>query len=147
MGLIEMKKFTFEQWKIFSFTAFFLTVQIVSALLALPLVAIATMIVFRNISTCIVALIDWLVFKREFTVSAVAALVMTTVGMLVYAWNDINYNFMGYIWLLVNAVVTVMNTFWNKIYISAYAEQKKQTTQGISLIQQTETLPLIIALV
>jgi len=102
-GMVRIEPLKFEQWKIFMFSAVFLSVQIVSSLMALPLVAIATTIVFRNISTCIVALIDWAVFGKEFTAPTVASLLITTLGMFLYAWNDVNYNFMGYIWLAVNA--------------------------------------------
>ena len=49
--------------------------------------------------------------------------------------------------LLVNAAATVSNTIWNKVYITKYAtETKEQTTYGISLIQQVETLPIFAAL-
>lgn len=145
-GFVEIKPLALHQWKIFMFAAVFLTVQIVSSLMALPLVAIATTIVFRSISTCVVALLDWAIFGKVFSAGTVAALVMTSVGMLVYAWNDVNYNFYGYMWLMVNASATVANTFWNKIYISSFTKKKEQTTEGISLIQQTETVPLILGL-
>lgn len=145
-GSTEIKPMKSEQWRTFMVTAVFLTTQIVSSLLALPLVAIATTIVFRNLSTCAVAVIDWACFGKRFSTATASALLLATTGMCIYAGSDVNYDFMGYIWLLVNATATVLNTFWNKFYISSYTQRGEQTTAGISLIQQTETLPLVIAL-
>ena len=39
---------------------------------------------------------------------------------------------------------TIANTFWNKVFITKYTKELKvQTSYGVSLIQQIETLPII----
>jgi hypothetical protein len=43
--------------------------------------------------------------------------------------------------------LAVGNTIWNKIYITKYAtETKEQTTYGITIIQQVETLPIFMTM-
>ena len=104
-------------------------------------------IVFRNAATIAGAGIDYAFFGKTFSKASAASLGVTTIGMAFYAGNDLNYSTVGYFWLLVNAIATLANIFWNRVYISAYTKTKEQTTQGITFIQQVETLPIMMVLV
>ena len=146
-GFIDFKEFKARQWKIFSVNAIFLTMQIVTSLQALPLVAIATVVAFRNMCTVVIAFVDYTFFGNRFSNSQIVGLCVTTIGMIIYAGQDINFNFWGYMWLLGNSFATVSNTFWNKVYITKFTRELKiQTSFGVSLIQQVETLPLVIVM-
>ena len=147
LGMMEMKPITGQQWRVFAATAFFLTMQIMTSLKALPYVAIATVVVFRNTCTVIIAIIDYCFFGNKFSKLQMASLALTTVGMLIYAGQDINFDLVGYLWLVGNSVATIANTFWNKVFITRYTKELKiQTSYGVSLIQQIETLPLVFVL-
>jgi len=146
-GFVEMKAFSMLQWRVFAGSAFFLTMQILTSLKALPLVAIATVVTFRNMCTVIIAIVDYMCFGTKFNIPMVAALCLTTVGMIIYASRDVNYNKMGYLWLFGNSIATIVNTFWNKVYITKYTRELKiQTSFGVSFIQQVETLPIVFCL-
>ena len=146
-GFIDFKEFKARQWKIFSVNAIFLTMQIVTSLQALPLVAIATVVAFRNMCTVVISFVDYTFFGNRFSNSQIVGLCVTTIGMIIYAGQDINFNFWGYMWLLGNSFATVSNTFWNKVYITKFTRELKiQTSFGVSLIQQVETLPLVIVM-
>jgi drug/metabolite transporter (DMT)-like permease len=147
MKLLDIKPISGEQWKIFSVCAIMLVCQIISMLYALPLVAIATTVVFRNAATVAIAFIDWAFFGKKFTMSTVSGLVLATAGMTIYAINDVSFDAVGYFWLSVNAAATVVNTFWNNVYVKEFKKKKQQTPFGVSLVQQVETLPIIICLV
>lgn len=126
---------------------FFLAMQILTSLKALPLVAIATVVAFRNTCTVVIAMIDYFFFGTKFSQPMMYALALTTVGMLIYAFQDINFNFYGYMWLLGNSLATIINTFWNKVYITKYTKELKiQTSYGVSFIQQAETIPIVLFL-
>jgi drug/metabolite transporter (DMT)-like permease len=144
--MADIKEFSMDQFVTFSVCAICLTGQIVSMLYALPLVAIATTVVFRTIVLVTVAFLDWMFFGYKFKTTTLVSLVVATIGMVIYAVNDINYNFEGYMWLLVNSSVTCMLTFWNRFYITRYKKEGIQTPTGISLVQQIETIPIILAL-
>lgn len=147
MGMMQMKPITGQQWKVFAATSFFLTMQIFTSLKALPYVAIATVVVFRNACTVIISIVDYCFFGNKFNKLQVASLAVTTVGMLIYAGQDINFNLVGYLWLVGNSVATIANTFWNKVFITRYTKELKiQTSYGVSLIQQIETLPIVFVL-
>jgi len=147
LGMLEMKPITGQQWRVFAATAFFLTMQIFTSLKALPYVAIATVVVFRNTCTVIIAIIDYCFFGNKFNKLQMASLAVTTIGMLIYAGQDINFDLVGYLWLVGNSVATIANTFWNKVFITKYTKELKiQTSYGVSFIQQIETLPIVFVL-
>ena len=147
LGMLEMKAFAAQQWKVFAVSSFFLAMQILTSLKALPFVAIATVVAFRNMCTVVIAIIDYLAFGNKFSKPQMMSLVVTTIGMIIYAVQDINYNAVGYLWLVGNSVATIINTFWNKFYITHYTKELKiQTSYGVSFIQQIETLPIVFVL-
>jgi len=146
-GFLEMKAFTWQQWRIFLVSAFFLAMQILTSLKALPLVAIATVVAFRNMCTVVIAIVDYFFFGTKFSLRQILALGITTIGMVIYASRDVNFDFMGYMWLVGNSLATILNTFWNKVFITKYTRELKiQTSYGVSLIQQVETLPIVLFL-
>ncbi|CAB9523308.1 Solute carrier family 35 (UDP-glucuronic acid UDP-N-acetylgalactosamine dual transporter), member D1 [Seminavis robusta] len=143
-GFLEMKPFAMKQWQIFGVCSFFLAMQILTSLKALPYVAIATLVAFRNTCTVAIAVIDYFFFGNKFSQAQIASLAVTTVGMILYALQDVNFNLVGYMWLFGNSLATIFNTFWNKIYITHYTKELKiQTSYGVSFIQQIETLPIV----
>jgi len=146
-GFLEMKPFSMLQWRVFLGSALFLTVQILTSLKALPLVAIATVVAFRNMCTVIIAIIDYFCYGTKFSSNMVFALLVTTIGMIIYASRDVNYDPMGYFWLVGNSIATIASTFWNKVFITKYTRELKiQTSFGVSFIQQLETLPIVFCL-
>lgn len=146
-GILEMKPFAGQQWKVFAVSSFFLAMQILTSLKALPYVAIATVVAFRNTCTVVIAIIDYTFFGTKFSQEQLGALGLTTFGMVIYAMQDINFNMIGYLWLVGNSVATIFNTFWNKFYITHYTKELKiQTSYGVSFIQQVETLPIALLL-
>merc|ERR1711862_20160 len=124
-GFLEMKAFSWLQWRVFSMSAFLLTMQILTSLKALPLVAIATVVTFRNMCTVVIAIVDYFYFGTKFSLRMIVALGLTTIGMVVYASRDVNFNFMGYMWLTGNSLATICNTFWNKVFITKYTREMK----------------------
>lgn len=143
LQLAEIKPITFEQWKIFSMCALLLSIQIITMLYALPRVAIASTVVFRNIAMVVVAVVDYLFFGKAFSVGSACGLLVATIGMTLYAANDINFDLVGYLWLTANAAATVVNTFWNNVFIKQFKQRGAQTPHGVSLVIQTETLPIV----
>jgi len=92
-------------------------------------------------------MIDYTFFGTKFSREQIWSLALTTLGMIVYALQDINFNLVGYLWLVGNSVATIFNTFWNKFYITHYTKELKiQTSYGVSFIQQVETLPIVLVL-
>ena len=59
-GCLDTRAFTLAQVRTFLLPSVFLTLEMYTSLLALPYVAIATTVIFRNVSLFVVAFFDWL---------------------------------------------------------------------------------------
>jgi len=140
LGWMETKPFTAQQLKTFLLPSLFVTLEMYTSLLALPHVAIATTVVFRNASLVMVALIDWAFMGTRFTVVSSVGLALIVGGSLIYADEDITFDEDGYFWLGINAFVYVFACFYNKYYIT----KSLQTPVGIALITNTASLPCIL---
>ena len=140
MGKIVFKPFTSRQVRIFFFSSVLLALQIVTALLALDHVAIATVAIFRNLSMLLVGIIDTVVFKTPMGPEKGAALMLVVAGSIIYAGFDANYSSVGYFWQTCNSVIYIVNTFYNKIYQTALQRGNEQTAEGNALVEQCWTL-------
>ena len=67
LGIFKIHSFTKAQFRMFFFPTFLFVGMLATSLIALPYVSIATTVVFRAISTCLVAVGDFLFFKRRFS--------------------------------------------------------------------------------
>ena len=139
-GWLETKPFTLSQVKTFLLPSLFVTLEMYTSLLALPYVAIATTVIFRNASLVVVALTDCSCMGTRFSVVSWVGLALIVGGSLVYADKDITYDETGYFWLSINAFVYIFACFYNKYYIT----KSLQTPVGIALITNTASLPCIL---
>lgn len=139
-GYLETKPFTLSQLKTFMLPSLFVTLEMYTSLLALPHVAIATTVIFRNASLVVVALADCSCMGTRFSAVSWVGLALIVGGSFVYADEDITYDETGYFWLGINAFVYIFACFYNKYYIT----KSLQTPVGISLITNTSSLPCIL---
>lgn len=136
-GYIKVNPITRSQVKIFLASSVLKVLQVVTSLLALPLVAIATVMVFRNIAIVITAVVDLMFFGTKFNFRCVLALALVVVGSLVYTGFDVNFNAQGYMWLALNTFLYVVSVIYNKVFQTRLQEAKAQTAQGNALIEQS----------
>ena len=138
LGQFNIKPITREQVKVFFVPTVVKIMQMYTSLRAFPLVAVATVVVFRNISTCAVAVCDRVIMKEPIGMRKWKAVAAIMLGVTIYAYRDINYDFYGYMWLLLNSAVFVFNTMWNRMF----CKKTEQTSDGINLIQQVHYVAL-----
>jgi drug/metabolite transporter (DMT)-like permease len=136
-GWIEVHKITFHQCSIFLASSIIKVLQVITALHALPYVAIATTMVFRNFAIVATAICDCTFFGRTATPKTVFALVLVLCGGVTYTGTDIHFNTTGYIWLTVNASLYVASVLYNKVVQTRLQDQDEQTAHGNALIEQT----------
>lgn len=136
-GRIKVNPITTSQVQIFLVSSILKVLQVVTSLLALPLVAIATVMVFRNLAIVITALIDRFFFGSRLNSRCICALVLVLLGSLVYTGFDVNYSPVGYMWLAINTVLYVISVIYNKVFQTRLQEAKTQTAQGNALIEQS----------
>jgi drug/metabolite transporter (DMT)-like permease len=114
------------------------SLQLLTSMKSLPYVAIATTVVFRNISTFACAFIETTFLGATISVRAKLALVVIFIGAAIYAAQDINFNFWGYLYLSLNTIAYTINNVYSKVTIT----DMDQTGSGVSMIQLLISLPV-----
>lgn len=105
IGIFKINSFTRAQFQMFFFPTFLFVGMLATSLIALPYVSIATTVVFRAVSTCVVAIGDFLFFKRRFSAPEVYSLGMVVAGAIIYAAGDISFHPTGYAWMALNSLM------------------------------------------
>ena len=134
----DMKPLQVSQFKAMSIPAMLNSLQLLTSMKALPYVAVATTVVFRNVSTLLCAFIENIYFGVTFSKKAKLALVLIFLGSVVYAYKDLTFNFIGYAWLCGNTSVYTINN----IYIKLTVTKMDQTGSGVALVTTLITLPM-----
>ena len=109
------------------------------SLKALPLVAVATTVVFRNLGTVFVAIGDSMFFGKEFNTEMKQGIGIILFGSLVYSYFDLNFDYYGYAWMSLNTVIFAINVLYEKYAVVSV----DQTAVGVSCYQNILSLPLL----
>merc|ERR1711871_54206 len=83
-----------------------------SGFLALTFVNVPIVTIFKNLANIITVSGDYLYFGQEVTVLTVAAVLVMTFGAVMAGFHDIEFNFWGYFWMLINCVCTASYTLY-----------------------------------
>lgn len=138
-GIFTMNEWKLEHFKIWALPTVTFSIMLVTSLKALPLVAVATTVVFRNISTVLVACGDALLFSKEFNKDMKIAIAVILAGSIVYSYFDMNFNMVGYLWMVANTILFTCNVLYEKYAVTSV----DQTAVGISCYQNILSLPIL----
>eukprot|EP00286_Rhodomonas_abbreviata_P026276 CAMPEP_0181300976 /NCGR_PEP_ID=MMETSP1101-20121128/7179_1 /TAXON_ID=46948 /ORGANISM="Rhodomonas abbreviata, Strain Caron Lab Isolate" /LENGTH=356 /DNA_ID=CAMNT_0023406253 /DNA_START=153 /DNA_END=1220 /DNA_ORIENTATION=- len=137
LGIFSVKP---SQFKMFFLPTFLFVGMLLSSLKGLPFVSVATTVVFRALSTCLVACGDFLIFKKRFLKAEYVCLVFVVGGAAIYAAADLSYDATGYAWMVCNTAFFVSSQLYEKYAIVAL----EQTPAGISCVQNSMSLPILL---
>mmetsp|Transcript_34434 Transcript_34434/g.77649 ORF Transcript_34434/g.77649 Transcript_34434/m.77649 type:complete len:463 (-) Transcript_34434:9-1397(-) len=140
LGVFTMRSFTAQQFKMFAIPSVLFVGMLVTSLRGLPLVSVATTVVFRALSTCVVAFGDFLFFSKKFNAAEVLCLSLVVVGAGMYSLGDLSYHPKGYSWMFANMVMFVSSQLYEKYAVVCL----DQTAVGISCVQNILSLPILI---
>ena len=113
VGVFEFKPITAKQGKIFFLSSVLLTLQIVTSLLAIDKIAIATVSIFRNLSMLTVAVMTT-IFWCQHHCRNDGWTCQCRCWLCRLRRVRCHHNFSGYFWQGLNSVIYVANTFYNK---------------------------------
>jgi len=139
-GIFAMKPWRLDHFVKWAPYTLLWVVMLVTSLKALPYIAVATTIVFRNLATCVVAIGDYYLFGKRFSGQAKLALATMVLGSFIYSNGDPNYNPVGYMWIGINTVLWANNSLFEK-WATITTDQ---TSVGVSCYQNLLTLPLLL---
>ncbi|KAJ1487655.1 hypothetical protein T484DRAFT_1940922 [Baffinella frigidus] len=140
LGIFEMKSFTREQFRMFLIPSVLFVGALLTSLKALPLVSVSTTVIFRALTTCLIATGDFFVFRKRFNNAELGCLGAVVVGAFVYAAHDLSFDGNGYTWLTVNVGILVASALYEKHAIVSV----DQTPVGISCVQNVLSIPIIV---
>ena len=80
--------------------------MLTSSLLALKYVTAVTLIVLRNLTSLVVAALEYFYLGAAVSAVALASLIGMLFGAVLYGYNDVYVSSSGYFWLFVNVVST-----------------------------------------
>lgn len=89
-------------------------VPMVFNMMALEHVSVATVVVFRQVSTALVAVGEFFLFKKSFKVLVIASIMLGIMGSLVYGFSATDYKLLGYLYSLLYAVAMAINALYVK---------------------------------
>jgi len=138
-GIFTMNEWKLEHFKIWALPTVTFSIMLVTSLKALPLVAVATTVVFRNMGTVLVACGDALLFSKEFNRDMKIAIGVILAGSIVYSYFDMNFNALGYLWMVANTSIFTCNVLYEKYAVTSV----DQTAVGISCYQNVLSLPIL----
>eukprot|EP00929_Paragymnodinium_shiwhaense_P013323 TRINITY_DN121188_c0_g1_i1.p1 TRINITY_DN121188_c0_g1~~TRINITY_DN121188_c0_g1_i1.p1 ORF type:complete len:374 (+),score=80.92 TRINITY_DN121188_c0_g1_i1:158-1279(+) len=138
-----LKPFSASQFKSFSVPSTFFTMMLVTSLGGLPYVSIPTVVVFRAVVTCVVAVLDTIFFGNTLTPQRKLALSIVFAGAVVYSMHDITYNSIGYMWMTANSALVVLTQMSEKYIISNTVDQ---TGEGMAIIQNTYMMIIAVGM-
>jgi hypothetical protein len=117
--------------------------MLLCSLRALRFVHIATVVVARNVCTCLIAIGEKLVFGRSVAQGAWPPIVLCMLGSVVYAYADLNFHVEGYFWQGMNSLLFTIGQLYEKW---AMVNTSDQTPLGVSMIKNLWSLPIALAL-
>jgi GDP-mannose transporter len=82
---------------------------IVSSAAALAIVNVPTFSVFRNSSSLVVAVLEFVLLKKSISSYQFAFLVLSVVGAVVYGWGDLQFSARGYFFSGLHVVIASMS--------------------------------------
>lgn len=139
-NVFQFKRMTKDQFLVYTVPAITFTFMLATSLKALPLIAVATVVVFRNISTVIVSIGELIFFKKKLSRNGNIGLGIMLCGAMIYAHEDVSFNPEGYFWISLNTVIFSFQQLYEKYAVS----NMDQTSAGISVIKNLISLPVLV---
>ena len=140
LGVFQLNRFTREQWLSFLFPTLLFVCMLITSLHAMAIVPVSTIVIFRCVSTCLISLIEVCFYNQTRSKRQVTALTVVVIGIVIYGFNDISYDRVGYFWITCNTMAFVATQIVEKYTIV----DMNQTAEGIAIIQNTEALPVVM---
>ena len=89
-------------------------IPMVFNMLALKYVSVATVVVFRQVSTALVAIGEYLIFKKRFRPLVIVSIMLGILGSLVYGFTATDFKLLGYMYSFLYAVSMAINALYVK---------------------------------
>eukprot|EP00285_Hemiselmis_virescens_P005529 CAMPEP_0173402470 /NCGR_PEP_ID=MMETSP1356-20130122/54022_1 /TAXON_ID=77927 ORGANISM="Hemiselmis virescens, Strain PCC157" /NCGR_SAMPLE_ID=MMETSP1356 /ASSEMBLY_ACC=CAM_ASM_000847 /LENGTH=262 /DNA_ID=CAMNT_0014362809 /DNA_START=29 /DNA_END=814 /DNA_ORIENTATION=- len=110
---------------------------------AVSRVTVETMMMFRSVTVVAVALGDTLLLGSKQGAREISACILISLGGIIYAWNDLHFDLVGYTWGLLYSVSMIVNSIYVK---SAFEKQKHISVWEKTFLNNALGTPIVIAI-
>eukprot|EP01006_Ploeotia_vitrea_P015279 TRINITY_DN43153_c0_g1_i1.p1 TRINITY_DN43153_c0_g1~~TRINITY_DN43153_c0_g1_i1.p1 ORF type:complete len:380 (+),score=173.29 TRINITY_DN43153_c0_g1_i1:72-1142(+) len=140
IGWLSMRPWEVAEMMRFVVPTLIFSAMLASSLMAMPYVAVGTIVVFKCAGTVLVAVLDRVVFGVRLGNECRAALLLILSGSCLYFYTDGNYDATGYLWLGLNCACNAANNLYQKFVVVTI----KQTPAGSSCYMALLSLPMVL---
>jgi drug/metabolite transporter (DMT)-like permease len=118
-------------------------VPIVLNMKAIQLLTVETVMMFRSLAIVIVAVGDVVLLKTKISARSIVSCIMISLGGVIYASNDLNFHFWGYIMGGLYAISMVVNSLYIKYCFNQHQEMNSWEKTFLNNFVST---PVVIAM-
>jgi drug/metabolite transporter (DMT)-like permease len=111
---------------------------------AVHLVSVETMMMFRSLTIVAVAIGDYFLLKTTINFREGVSCLVISVGGLIYASNDLNFHFEGYVWGAAYSLGMVVNSLYIK---HCFNQHKDMSSWEKSFLNNLLATPAVLMLV
>ena len=119
--------------------------MLISSLFALRYVSVTAVIVMRNLSTLMVAILEYIFLVQKINKLSIATLVCMLIAAILYAKHDLTFSAPGYTWLCINVIGTSVYQVYVKKIINLPL-LKDIGPIGMSFYSNILSLPILMGL-
>lgn len=135
---MEEPSFQMKKAKAFLPAVLLFVLMLFSSLESLAYVSIATVIVFRNLNSLLVALGDMFLLKQSISTKTWVALFIIILGSILYAYDDLDYDTTGYFWTFLN-----IGAAWGySLYVKWLLQDTDYTSMELVMYNNTISTPI-----
>jgi len=108
---------------------------------ALKFVSVATVVVFRQVSTALVAIGEYFFFQKRFRILVIVSILLGILGSIMYGFTASDFHFLGYVYSFFYAVTLAVNSLYVK---SIFDSLPKMSNWEKTYYQNLEGLPFLV---
>mmetsp|Transcript_29833 Transcript_29833/g.77007 ORF Transcript_29833/g.77007 Transcript_29833/m.77007 type:complete len:324 (+) Transcript_29833:166-1137(+) len=131
------------EWR---YVMFWWLMPMITNMMALKVVTVETVIIFRTLSVFAVAGGDYFFFGKKFSIIQISGMILIFVGSVVYSSADVNYDAYGYFWAFLYFGATVVNSLYVKMVfdkMTSMSNVEKMYYQNLVAVPALLVLSLI----
>jgi len=143
LGVIEIEPMIWSRAKKWLPVNILFVCMLLSGTYALRFLSVPMVTIFKNFTTMIITLGDFFYFGQEMGTGVIVSLILMVFGSVVAALNDLEFRLDGYIWMILNVLISAGYVLYMKIAMKG----TKLSEFGSVFYNNFLSLPLVAVLV
>jgi len=117
--------------------------MLISGNFALQSISVPMVTIFKNLSTTLTAIGDNRLYGQPLSFGIISSMVLMVMGSVIAGYNDLQFDFNGYMWMFINCGLTASYVLYMKVAIKA----TKLTEFGLVFYNNFLALPTLFPII